>query len=149
MPLVRSNAESNDLRLKPAGFTLVELMITITVMGVLIGMSLPRFGTAIEQSRADFAVANLRGIWAAQRLHWLENHAYAADLPTLQTLKLLDPLLSAETPTEKYTYHISGNSAEARRDTGSSWEGSFTIDEEGKVEGAISAPGELTIGPGF
>lgn len=129
-------------------------MVTITIMGILVGMSAPHFGRTIEQSRADFAVANLRAIWAAQRLYWLENHAYAADLPTLRTLRLLDPLLDPNTPTGEYTYNMASAGsntfqAVATRAAGASWAGTFTIDQTGTTSGAVSAAGQSNIIPGF
>ena len=80
----------------PSGFTLMELMVAVAIMGVLIGMSAPYFGRSLEQARADFAVANLRAIWAAERLYWLENHAYTDKLTQtspkgLVELGLIDP----------------------------------------------------------
>src|SRR5450830_404694 len=77
----------------PRGFTLTELMVTLTIIAAMTAMSVPSFQRAMEQSRADIAAANLRAIWAAQRLYWLENHAYTSDLTQLQALGLLDPQL--------------------------------------------------------
>jgi len=153
MPTARSTISFSACRARLSGFTLTELMVTVAVIGVLIGMSAPYFGRTLEQSRADFAVANLRAIWAAQRLYWLENHAYTADWPTLRTLKLLDPLLDPTTPTGEYTYTITlGGSdtleAKATRAPGTSWTGWFTIDQDGTTGGFISA-GAATITPGF
>ena len=72
------------------GFSLVEVMVVLTILGILIAMAVPRYTRAIEQSRADIAAANLRAIWSAERLYWLENRVYTADLNRLQTLGLLD-----------------------------------------------------------
>ena len=59
------------------------MMVAMVVLGVLLSMGIPRFQQSLEQSRADVAGANLRSIWSAQRLYWLENRAYAPDLTTL------------------------------------------------------------------
>ena len=82
------------------GFTLTELMVVTTLIGVMAAMSIPSFQRAVEQSRADIAAANLRAIWAAERLFWLENHAYTDKLSQqspqpvgLMQLGLLDPSL--------------------------------------------------------
>jgi prepilin-type N-terminal cleavage/methylation domain-containing protein len=78
------------------GFTLTELMVVTTLIGVMAAMSIPSFQRAMIQSRADIAVANLRTIWAAQRLYWLENHSYAELSPAQTVLiqsQLLDPSL--------------------------------------------------------
>ncbi len=77
------------------GYTLVEVMVVITVIGILTGLAAPSYWRAVEQSRADIAAANLRAIWVAERLYWLDHHVYAADLATLRTLGLLDPEIAA------------------------------------------------------
>ena len=76
------------------GYSLVEMMVAIMVVGVLISMGVPRFSQSLEQARANVAGANLQAIWSAQRLYWLENRTYAPDLPTL---------LSAFTPRSRPT----------------------------------------------
>ena len=161
METARSTTRSRACRARPSGFTLMELMVVLVIIGVMIGMSAPRFGRAIEQSRADFAVANLRAIWAAQRLYWLENHAYtdkltqASPLPLgLYQLGLLDPAIVSTTG--DYLYSITSPTsrgsdtfdAVATRRGETSWVGAFTINEKGEISGSISA-GATTITPGF
>jgi len=156
MPTARPTIRSGACRPRPSGFTLTELMVTVTIMGVLIGMSAPYFGRALEQSRADFAVANLRAIWAAQRLYWLENHAYTDKLTQaspkgLFELGLLDPAIVSATGDYIYTVPSAGSNtfqAKATRASGTSWEGWFTIDQNGTTSGAITS-GAVTITPGF
>jgi prepilin-type N-terminal cleavage/methylation domain-containing protein len=80
------------------GFTLTELMVVTTLIGVMAAMSIPSFQRAMIQSRADIAAANLRAIWAAERLYWLENHTYTDKIsqlspPGLMQSGLLDPSL--------------------------------------------------------
>ncbi len=133
-------------------------MVTVAVIGVLVGMSAPYFGRALEQSRADFAAAHLRAIWAAQRLYWLENHAYtdkltqASPLPLgLYQLGLIDPVIVSTTGDYIYAVPSANSSAfqaTATRHQRSTWTGSFTIDEDGTTGGSISA-GSFTITPGF
>jgi Tfp pilus assembly protein PilE len=134
-------------------------MVTVTIMGVLVGMSAPYFGRALEQSRADFAVANLRAIWAAQRLFWLENHAYTDKITQespkgLRELGLLDRAIKTSSEGGDYTYEITTSadgstfSAKATRAAGTGWTGWFTINQDGTTAGSISA-GTTTITPGF
>ena len=94
---------------REAGDSLVEMIITILVLGVLLSMGIPQFAQSLEQSRANVAGANLRAIWSAQRLYWLENRTYAPDLTTLLTANLIDPSLT--TATAPYTYAVSDSSS--------------------------------------
>ena len=86
------------------GWTLVEVAVVLAVMGVLIAVGIPTFGRAVEQSRADLAAANLRAVWSAERLYWLENNTYTTDLSALQALGLLDP--TVVTAATVYVYQV-------------------------------------------
>ena len=136
------------------GYSLIEMVVAIMVVGVLISMGVPRFSRSMEQARANVAGANLQAIWSAQRLYWLENRTYAADLATLQSLTtpnfspLIDPsLVTAVTP---YSYVVTspdnGNTftATATRANSSGWSGSWTIDQNGNTSGAILKGGQAT-----
>jgi hypothetical protein len=121
-------------------------------MSILIAMSMPTFNVALEQSKADIAAANLRAVWTAERLYWLENHNYTADLASLQSSGLLDP--AVVTATGVYVYHVqsaggSNFTATAIRTGSQRWTGGFTIDDTGTFSGAVQAAGEVAIVPGF
>lgn len=140
-------------RASERGYTIVEALVTLVMLSVLISMGVPRFQQSLEQSRADVAGANLRSIWSAQRLYWLENRSYAADLPTLYSANLIDPTLT--TVTASYTYSVtvasdgSSFTATATRSGTSSWSGSFTIAADGSFTGSVQQSGGATIVPGF
>ena len=134
------------------GVSLMEVMLVLIVIGVLISMSAPTFHRSIEQSWADIAGANLRAIWSAQRIYWLEYRAYTGDLSELESLGLLDPTIIAGTA--RYTYAVSAAdsstfTATATRTGSVRWTGQFTIDQSGVLSGAVQASGEPNIVPGF
>jgi prepilin-type N-terminal cleavage/methylation domain-containing protein len=141
-----------SVRRPPSGFSLVELMIVVSIIGVLIAISAPSYQRAMEQSRADTAAANLRAIWAAERLFWLEGHTFTDNLAGLQALGLLDPeiVLSAN----GYSYSVTSASATAfravaQRRPGTGWTGNFTIDETGQIGGDVQAAGQPIIVAGY
>lgn len=134
------------------GFSLVELMVAVTIMGVLMSISAPSFHRAVEQSRSDIAAANLRAIWSAQRCYWLENRTYCTNLADLQSAGLLDP--SIVVAATYYAYDVPAADATtftaiAERVDSNRWSGQFVIDETGAVSGFIEATGESSIIPGF
>jgi len=129
------------------------MAVAIIVTGVLLTIGIPRFAQALEQSRADVAGANLRTIWSAQRLYWLENRTYAPDLNTLLSANLIDP--SLPTTTAPYTYAVASSSenwftATATRGGSPNWSGTFTIAADGTFSGSVQQSGQgVTIVPGF
>jgi len=134
------------------GISLIEVMLVLTVMGILVTMSAPSFHRSLEQSHADIAGANLRAIWTAQRLYWLENRTYTDDVSELVSLGLLDPTILSATTRYLYTILSAGDSdfcAAATRSGSERWTGQFTIDQDGVTAGAIQAAGETDIVPGF
>jgi prepilin-type N-terminal cleavage/methylation domain-containing protein len=133
------------------GFTLPEILVVLTLMAVMIAMAAPSFQKAVEKAKADVAIANLRAVWAAERFFWLDNRAYTANLGQLVTLDLLNAELTAGTSPYVYTVStsIDGETfvATATHITGSSWSGSFTIDQTGTVGGKVTSPGDPDILP--
>lgn len=127
-------------------------MLVCTVMAILIAMAAPSFRRSMEHSRADIAGANLRAIWTAQRLYWLEYRTYAVQLSQLESLGLLDPTIVSATT--RYVYAIpsadsSAFTATATRSGSVRWTGQFTIDQDGVLSGVVQATGQPDIEPGF
>jgi len=131
--------------------TLMELVIVMTILGILLTAGMPSFQLALEQSRAQVASANLETIWSAQRLYWLENRTYAPDLTTLQSAGMLDASLAHQT---FFIYEIvsadaSSFVASATRVSNAKWNGTFTIDQTGALSGVLSDPPRPSIAAGF
>ena len=139
------------------GFSLIEVMTVCVIMGVLSAISVPQFSRAMEQSRANIAVANLRAIWTAQRAFWLQPpegyapNTFAPDLATLRNAKLLDRSILDDTggdvaPGITYVYKIiqtdlSTFQASARRANSTVWASTLTIDSNGDVAGNVQYVG--------
>jgi prepilin-type N-terminal cleavage/methylation domain-containing protein len=132
--------------------TLIEVMAVLAMIGVLVSMAAPSLRRSMEQTRADMAGGNLRAIWAAQRVHWLEYRTYAENLADLVSEELVDPTLLSGGG--QYVYAIpSADSttftATATRTGSGQWSGQFTIDQTGVVSGTVQADSQPTITPGF
>ena len=63
------------------GFTLVEMMIVVLIIGILISIALPNFMRARENARTRACAANMKQIQAAIETWALETKA-AANTPT-------------------------------------------------------------------
>jgi Tfp pilus assembly protein PilE len=133
------------------GISLLELTIVTVIIGVLMTMSIPSFQRGLEQSRADLAAANLRSIWLAQRLYWIDNRTYAVDLETLASAGLLDSAVSAQSNYEMEITSADATTftATATRSSNAQWNGTFTIDQSGVVSGSLVADGMTSIVPAY
>ncbi|WP_068264776.1 type IV pilin protein [Rubripirellula obstinata] len=137
---------------KKNAFSLVEIVITMTIIAVLVSFATPSLSRSMEQSHADMVGAGLRSIAVAQRFYWLENRTYAPDLQTLIDEDLIDGNLTTVTP--RYEYSIATATAgafqvQARRRNldalgnpvfDGAWQGTFTIDETGVIGGLVQGP---------
>jgi prepilin-type N-terminal cleavage/methylation domain-containing protein len=144
------------------GFSLIEVMTVSLIMGVLASFSVPRFSRAMEQSRANLAVANLRTIWTAQRAYWLQHvdgdgiNTFAPDLATLRDAKLIDQALVDQASfdglgadaqrriTYAYTMTRTDSStftATAVRVNSPVWTSTLAIDSNGDVTGNVQYVG--------
>ena len=148
-------AERTDLPTTAArgrrGFSMIEVMVVVTMMAVILAMTAPTFQRSVEMAKTDIAIANLRALWAAERFYWVEYRAYTDDLSLLTSLGLLDPETVAAVSPFQYTVSVSADgsafSATATRAPGGHYAGSFTIDQTGSLTGSLTAQGEPDINP--
>ncbi|MBN1590905.1 MAG: prepilin-type N-terminal cleavage/methylation domain-containing protein [Pirellulales bacterium] len=141
------------------GFSLIEFMVTLAILGVVVAFAVPSFRRSAEQSHADIATANLRAIWTAERLYWIEYGQYADSFADLVELGLLDSEFNSETSDVTmghYTYSqptvdddVPSFTVTATRSGSSTWSGSFTIDETGAVVGSVHSTDGFVIGVSF
>lgn len=55
---------------KLKGFTLIELVIVIAILGILAGIAIPRFTDAVETARGAKLLADLRSIESAGTVYY-------------------------------------------------------------------------------
>ena len=67
------------------GFTLIELMIVIAIIGILAGVMIPNYTKARAEGNMSGCIQNLKAIGTSQELYTMRSpgHVYAKDIATL------------------------------------------------------------------
>jgi prepilin-type N-terminal cleavage/methylation domain-containing protein len=71
---------------RKAGFTLVEIMIVVAIIGLLAAIAIPNFVKARTSSQRSACIANMKQIEGAKATWALENKKNNADTPSAGAL---------------------------------------------------------------
>ncbi len=58
---------------KSSGFTLIELIIVLVILGVTVGLAAPNYFVTMERTRTNEAQTNLQAIYMGQKIYALNN----------------------------------------------------------------------------
>ncbi len=83
--------------MKNKGFTLLELLVVVLIIGILASIALPQYQKAVEKARMTEAVMLVQAIARANQAFYLANGRYA----TFDELDLLD----IEIPGSRYEHY--------------------------------------------
>lgn len=120
-----------QIRGRYGGFTLVEIMIVVAIIGLLAAIGIPNFVRARTRSQTNACINNLRLLDAAKQQWALEHKKSSTDIPAADGSELKD-------------YLGRGNFAElpmCPMDSTSSFTASYTLNDVGtpptcKIDGA-------------
>lgn len=73
------------------GFTLLEIMVTVALVGVLVAIALPSYQSYREKARTRQAASDIVTMGAVIKLRFQDDRAYPADLSVVNLQGKLDP----------------------------------------------------------
>ena len=97
------------------GFTLIELMIVIAIIGILAAIAIPQFSAYRTRSYNSAATADLRNAATAQEAYYVDHQTYTSDSylgATYGVVESTNVTLTASgnaTVFSVVTYHSSGD----------------------------------------
>lgn len=78
-----SNTRTSALPRAARGFTLIEMLVTVVIVGILTAIAVPSYQTYLKRGRRATAQAFLMDIAQKEQEYLLDNRSYAPDLATL------------------------------------------------------------------
>jgi prepilin-type N-terminal cleavage/methylation domain-containing protein len=121
---------------KERGFTLVELIVIMVIIGIAAGLSIPKYQKMVYKGNQQGAVAGLTSIYMAQKNFAAENHTYTT---CIKKIGITDP------PGRRY-YSYGFNTAWVQASCGMAGNASCNTsawDEGAVVENCAAADGYI------
>lgn len=129
------------VRKSQGGFTLIELMIVVVVIGILAMIAIPAYNDSVSKGRRSDAKSTLTSLAAKQEQYYMDNKTYTADLAKLgATSASIDGHYTITAAATATTFTLTAAPANADPDCAN-----FTLTESGirGVSGTNSANPEL------
>lgn len=91
------------------GFTLLEMLIVVIIIGILAAIALPQYVSTIEKARSAEATSNIGSLRSSMDRYWYDKVALSTTY-TAATLAMLDLDNPNDDTGAMYTYVLTDNS---------------------------------------
>ena len=140
---------------KNKGFSLIELMIVVLVIGIIAALSVPNLAKSKMAAHESSAISAIRTLVTAQITFATRSGPgnFAPDLATLEGANLIDSVLGSGTA-EAYSFALSGSGVQYTIDArplvyGSSGIRSFFTDASGAIRYTTADAAATVTDPGL
>ena len=83
---IMSGVRSGPVGLRQAGFTLIEIMVVVVILGILAAIVAPNVISRIDDAAINRAKQDIRGIESALKLYYMDNSRYPTTDQGLEAL---------------------------------------------------------------
>ncbi|MBD3369668.1 prepilin-type N-terminal cleavage/methylation domain-containing protein [Candidatus Fermentibacteria bacterium] len=90
------------------GFTLIELMIVVVIIGILAAMAIPKFTNVQDQAKTAGCRQNMKVIATAEAVYFAVYDSYTTALANLNKIQPNASLLRCPTQSGTYTLWLPG-----------------------------------------
>ena len=98
-----------QIRRAAAGFTLMELLIVVIIIGILVTLALPGFQRSMEAARQAEARTILGNLYQAERAYYAEKETYTTASDTANPL--MAPIPPVGSPEHYFSYGVTATGA--------------------------------------
>ena len=85
------STRDKDIPARTRGFTIIELMLGIAILGLLVGIAYPSYQQYTERVRIAQAIIDIQGISSSVEAYSRDNREYPADLNEIGKGAMKDP----------------------------------------------------------
>jgi type II secretion system protein G len=91
-----------NCRRRTRGFTLLEMLAVVTILGIIAAIVVPRFANFTDTSKANVAKHHIAQLQALVERHYIDASAFPANLAELVTDGYLDAVPTHPDTTKEY-----------------------------------------------